>query len=114
MKRTIVAFCMAASVASIALAADRTKPVTLTGCLRSGAEHNSFMLTKVEGTDGPKARGWKTGYLLKRPAKVEIVTGAAAIRPKDHLGRRVTVTGVMDEKERIVKARSIRVHSACA
>jgi hypothetical protein len=124
MKRTIVAFCVAASMASVALAADKVKAekakadkvktVTLTGCVRNGGERNSFMLTKVEGADAPRARGWKTGYLLKRPSNVGVVAAASSIRLKDHVGRRVTVTGTVDQKDRTqIKARSIRVLSSC-
>jgi hypothetical protein len=115
MKRTIVAFCAAAAIASVAAAAERTKSVTLTGCVRSGAERNTFVLTKVEGADAPRARGWKTGYLLKRRSNVEVVPAVSSIRLKDHLGRRVTVIGTLDQKDRTqIKARSVRVLSGCA
>ena len=115
MKRTIAAFCVAASMATVALAAEKTKTVTLTGCVRNGGERNTFMLTKVEGADAPKERGWKTGYLLKRRANVEIVTAGSSVRLKDHVGRKVTVTGTVDAKNRTqLKARSVRVLSSCS
>lgn len=124
MKRTVVAFCMAASLATVALAADgpsvdkpkadKTKWVTLTGCVRNGGERNTFVLTKVEGADAPRARGWKTGYLLKRRTNVDVVAGTSSIRLKDHVGRRVTVAGALEQKDRTqLKVRSIRVLSSC-
>ena len=115
MKRTIAAFCMAASMASVALAADKAKSVTLTGCVRNGGERNTFVLTKVEGADAPKSRGWKTGYLLKRRGNVEVVSAASSVRLKDHVGRKVTVTGTLDEKGGTqLKARTVRVVSSCS
>lgn len=113
MKRTIAAFCAAVAMASVGVtAAEKVKTVTLTGCVRSGGERNTFMLTKVEGADAPRARGWKTGYLMKRRSNVEVVSG---MRAKDHLGRRVTVTGTLEQNDRPqIKARSVRVLSSCA
>lgn len=114
MKRTIAAFCAALAVASVAAAAQKAKTVTLTGCVRSG-ERNTFVLTKVEGAEAPKARGWKTGYLLKRPAHVDVVSAASAVRLREHVGRRVSVTGTLERKDRSqLRARSIRVLSSCA
>jgi len=115
MKRTIAAFCFAVAVASVAAAADKPKTVTLTGCVR-GAEQNMYMLTKVEGSDAPRARGWKTGYLLKRPSNVQVVSGTSSVRLRDHVGRRVSVTGTLEQNEKAqrVRARSIRVLSSCA
>ena len=115
MKRTIAAFCAAVAVASVAVAAEKPKTVTLTGCVRSGAERNTFVLTKVEGADAPRARGWKTGYLLKRRSNVDVVPAVSSIRLKDHVGRRVTVSGTLEQKDRTqIKARSVRVLASCA
>ena len=115
MKRTIAAFCLALSVAAAAMAAEKSKNVTLTGCIRHGGERNTFVLTKVEGTDAPKSRGWKTGYLLKRPSNVDVIPASASVRLKDHVGRKVAVTGTLEHKDRTqVKARSVRVLSSCS
>lgn len=114
MKRTMAAFFVAAAIASVAAAAEKPRTVTLTGCVR-GAERNMFVLTQVEGSDAPRARGWKTGYLLKRRSNVEVVAGAPSVRLRDHVGRRVTVTGTLEQKDRAqIRARSIRVLSSCA
>jgi hypothetical protein len=115
MKRMITAIAVAMTMASVTLAADKPKNVTLTGCVRNGGERNTFVLTKVEGADAPKARGWKTGYLLKRRTNVEVVSAASSVRLKDHVGRKVTVTGTLEEKDGTqIKARSIRVVSTCS
>lgn len=115
MKRMFAAVAVAMSIASVALAADKAKNVTLTGCVRNGGERNTFVLTKVEGADAPKSRGWKTGYLLKRRADVEVVAAASSVRLKDHVGRKVTVVGTLEGKDRTqIKARSVRVVSVCS
>ena len=116
MKRTIAAVCVAASMASVGLmAAERAKNVTLTGCVRAGGERNAFVLTKVEGADAPKSRGWKTGYLVKRPSVVALVAAGSSVRLKDHVGRRVSVNGTLEHKEGAqLKARSVRVLSSCS
>ena len=115
MKRTIAAFCVAASIATAAAAAGPAKSVTLTGCVRNGAERNTFVLTKVEGADAPRSRGWKTGYLLKRRSDVAVVPAASAVRLKDHVGRRVTVSGTLEDKNGTrLKARSVRALSSCS
>jgi hypothetical protein len=115
MKRTLAAFCAAVAMSSVAVAAQKPKTVTLTGCVRSAAERNVFVLTKVDGADAPRARGWKTGYLLKRPSNLEVVPGVSSIRLRDHVGRRVTVTGTLEQKDRAqIRARTIRIVSSCA
>jgi hypothetical protein len=86
----------------------------LTGCVR-GVERNSFVLTRVEGSDAPRARGWKTAYLLKRRSNVEVVAGVPSIRLRDHVGRRVSVTGTLEQKDGAqIRARSVKVLSSCA
>lgn len=113
MKRVIAAFWIAASLASGAAAAEKAKSVTLTGCVR--AERNTFVLTKVEGSDAPKSRRWKTGYLLKRRSDLEVVPAASSVRLKDHVGRKVTVNGTLEHKDSTqLKARSVRVLSSCS
>jgi hypothetical protein len=114
MKRTIAAFCAAVAMASVAAAAQQSRTVTVSGCVRS-AERNTFLLTKVEGADAPRARGWKTGYLLKRPSNVGLVSGTSAVRLRDHVGRRISVTGTLERTDRTqIRARSVRVLSSCA
>lgn len=65
--------------------------VTYVGCLR--ADHGQkFMLTDIGGKNAPKARSWKTGFILKRPANVEVV-GTKGMKLKDHVNHTVQVTG---------------------
>ena len=92
-------------------AADDTRPlvVTLTGCLeRSDKE---FRLNETTGANAPKARSWKSGFLTKRSASVALVP-AGAIPLANHVGRRVTVTGTLVDREMRVRALR-RVAASC-
>jgi hypothetical protein len=79
-------------------------PVTLTGCLVRDDE--TFRLKDTEGTDAPKSRSWKSGFLKKRSASIEILDAANRLRLATHVGERVTVTGALVERE--MQARSLR------
>jgi hypothetical protein len=90
--------------------ASDTGIVTITGCL----EHDDdvFRLKDTEGANAPKARSWKSGFLKKGAARVEIVDVSNRLRLKNHVGKRVSVTGQLHEKEML--ANSVRrVASSC-
>ena len=75
--------------------------VTITGCLVSDGER--FRLNDTSGSEAPKSRNWKTGFLRKRPASIAVVdAGEVALRP--HLGQRVALTGTLEDRD-------LRVHS---
>jgi hypothetical protein len=84
--------------------------VTITGCLEQ--DDDVFRLKGAEGANAPKARSWKSGFLKKGAAKVEIVDVSNRLRLKNHVGKRVSVTGQLHEKEML--ANSVRrVASSC-
>ena len=78
--------------------------VTITGCLEQ--DDDVFRLKDTGGVNAPKARSWKSGFLKKGAAKVEIVDASNRLRLKNHVGRRVSVTGQLHEKEML--ANSVR------
>jgi hypothetical protein len=78
--------------------------VSLSGCLEQ--DDDAFRLKDTEGSNAPKARSWKSGFLKKGSAKVEIVDVSNRLRLKSHVGKRVTVTGQLHEKELL--ANSVR------
>ena len=78
--------------------------VTISGCLEQ--DDDVFRLKDTEGANAPKARSWKSGFLKKGSAKVEIVDVKNRLRLKNHVGKRVTVTGQLHEKEML--ANSVR------
>ena len=71
--------------------------VTITGCLE--VDNQEYRLTDTEGADAPKARSWKSGFLKKRTANLEVLDAAKKLRLATHLGQRVTVTGVVSERK---------------
>jgi hypothetical protein len=78
---------------------------TYVGCLRAENGGKKFVLTDVTGPDAPKARSWKTGFLTKRRAKLQIVAPGLPLR--DHVGRLVQVTGRRSDK--VLRARALKV-----
>jgi hypothetical protein len=101
---------VATSSAAEAQPAANTGIVTITGCL----EHDDdvFRLKNTEGANAPKARSWKSGFLKKGSAKIEIVDASNRLRLKNHVGKRVSVTGQLHEKEML--ANSVRrVAASC-
>jgi hypothetical protein len=93
--------------AEVKPAAD-TGIVTITGCLEQ--DDDTFRLKDTEGANAPKARSWKSGFLKKGAAKVEIIDASNRLGLKRHVGKRVSVTGQLHEKEML--ANSVRRLSA--
>ena len=91
--------------------AANTAPVTIFGCLEQS--NDTFRLTETDGMDAPKSRSWKTAFLKKGAATVEVVDPSHRIRLSSHVGQRVGVTGTLTEKQ--LQARSIRkISSSCS
>jgi hypothetical protein len=85
------------------------KPVTVTGCLeRTDA---GYRLSETTGADAPKARSWKSGFLKKSSATLDVVDPSRALPLADHVGRRVSVTGALVDRD--LQARSVRRVGAC-
>jgi hypothetical protein len=88
----------------------KSSPVTITGCL--GRNDNGFRLTDTDGTDAPKSRRWKSGFLRKGTASVDVVDPGRNSRLASHVGHRVSVTGVLQDRE--MRVRSVRqIAPAC-
>jgi hypothetical protein len=63
-------------------------PTTVTGCLRSGAAADTFVLTTAATTSGG------------RPATYEL-KGGGNVNLEDHVGKRVEVSGVVESQSQI-------------
>ena len=86
------------------------KGVTITGCLERDAD--KFRLRDTEGVDAPKLRSWKSGFLKKGAASIAIVDAANRLKLGNHIGERVSVTGVLLDRE--MQAHSLqRVGTSC-
>ena len=51
--------------------------VTITGCLDN--EDGTFRLTDASGAEAPTARSWKSGFLKKRAAQIEVVDAVGTL-----------------------------------
>ena len=80
--------------------------VTITGCLEAAAK-DRFRLNDTEGANVPKARSWRTGFLKKHSAAVDLVGVPDVAALQTQVGKRVAVTGVQTDRE--LKVSSLRV-----
>jgi len=102
----------ASSAESNAAPAGVNEPaVTITGCLETAVDEDRFRLTDTEGADAPKARGWRSGFLKKRSAPVELLqlSDVKALRPL--VGHRVVATGLLTNRELHVSSLQPAGHS---
>jgi hypothetical protein len=101
-----------AAVESTSTAAAQTvTSVTITGCLANDEE--TFWLKDTSGADAPKSRNWKSGFLKKRPAAIELLDATHALRLPNYVGQRVAATGTLVNRE--MRAHSLqRVGSSCS
>jgi hypothetical protein len=78
--------------------------VTVTGCVERDGD--TFWLKDTEGADAPKSRSWRSGFLKKRPSRIELVDATNTLRLSSQVGRRIAATGVLTNRE--MRARSLR------
>ena len=96
--------------AMVKASAVQSAGVTITGCLER--DNDTFRLRDTTGADAPKSRSWKSGFLKKGSASIEIVDVANRLKLATHIGQRVSVTGMLLDRE--MQARSLqRVGASC-
>jgi hypothetical protein len=78
-------------------AARNPPPVTVEGCLES--DGSTYRLKDTSGLEAPKARSWRTGFLMKRSSSVELVDTTGRLKLRDHVGTRVAATGLHANRE---------------
>jgi hypothetical protein len=84
--------------------------VTITGCV--GGDGDTFWLKDASGVDAPKSRSWRSGFLTKRPSRIELIDASNSLRLSSQVGRRVAATGILMNRE--LRARSLRsVAASC-
>jgi hypothetical protein len=82
---------------------------TYVGCLRSEGDGQKLVLTEVGGKDVPQSRNWKTMFVTKKSAKLE-VRPAGTLSLRQHVGQTVQVSGRrVDDR---IAARSVKVVGA--
>lgn len=103
----------AKAATSVAAAAGTTTAandaaVTVEGCLEF--DKPTYRLKNTSGIKAPAARSWRSGFLMKRSASVELIDERGALKLEDHLGQRVAATGSLVDRK--MHARTLRVISA--
>jgi hypothetical protein len=79
-------------------------PVTIAGCLERDDE--TFRLKDTSGEDAPRSRSWKSAFLKKGAAPVDVVDATKRLKLTNHVGERVSVTGTLSDGE--MQIRSLR------
>jgi hypothetical protein len=69
--------------------------VTMIGCLES--DGSNYRLADVQGNQAPKGRSWKTGFITKKTKNIDLVGAPASLKLQDHIGRKVSVSGLKDD-----------------
>jgi hypothetical protein len=80
-----------------------TPAVTIEGCLEQRGD--SYRLKDTSGADAPKSRSWKSAFLKKGSAPIDLVVPARST-VASHVGEQVRVTGVLTDRE--MQVRSVR------
>jgi hypothetical protein len=89
---------------AVASAAKKPSPVTIAGCLeRTGS---AFRLKDTTGAGAPKSRSWKSGFLKKSSASIDLVESGSGLRLHDQVGRRVSMTGTLTDRQ--MRVQSVR------
>ena len=71
--------------------------VTIEGCLERADD--TFRLTDTAGTNAPTSRSWKSGFLKRRPAAIEVRDSVKRVNLASHVGQRVSVTGTLVDRQ---------------
>jgi hypothetical protein len=100
----------ASTVESASRTTGEPAAVTITGCLERS--DTTYRLTETTGADAPKSRNWKKGFLKKGMAPVEVVDAANRLNLPNHVGQRVSVTGLLVDREMTLRSLQ-RVATSC-
>jgi hypothetical protein len=94
----------APAVASTTPDAESQAVTSLSGCLEATVDGDEFRLTEIESADAPKARSWRSGFLKKRSAPVELVELSDPAGLRKYVGHRVVATGLLTGRELRVRS----------
>ena len=95
---------------AVKAAGQKSGTATITGCLERNDE--TFRLKDTTGADSPKSRTWKSGFLKKGQATIKVVDQTNRLNLPNHVGQRVSVTGVLVDREMQVRSLQ-RVAASC-
>lgn len=77
---------------------------TIGGCLVH--DDGMFKLKDTDGDHAPKSRSWKSGFIKKGSARIELVDASHRVDFTSHVGYRVNVSGLLADRE--MQVRSIK------
>jgi len=104
----------AAPTAADAIAAAGAKAprvTTVSGCLER--EDAAYRLKDTSGEEAPRARSWKSGFLKKGSAPIDLYDTANRTKLPAHVGQRISVTGELVDREMYVRSVQ-RVAATCS
>ena len=96
--------------AAEAAAKAKLVPVTITGCL--AREDAAYRLKDTAGDEAPRARSWKSGFLKKGSAPIDLYDTTNRVKLPAHVGERISVTGELRDRELYVRSLQ-RVSASC-
>ena len=82
------------------------RAVTISGCLEMTVDEGQFRLSDTDGADAPKARSWRSGFLKKGSAPVELLGFSDAPTLRSYVGHRVVATGLLSGRQ--LRVRSVQ------
>ena len=81
---------------------------TITGCLVL-RDDGMFQLKDNDGEHAPKARSWKSGFIKKGSATIDVFDAGNRLKLGTHANYRISVSGTLTDRQ--LRARSIRATS---
>jgi hypothetical protein len=79
--------------------------VTISGCLEQ--DDQRFLLKDTSGEDAPKGRSWRSGFLRRSAATIDVIDQGDRHHLPTYVGQRVSVTGTLVDRE--MQVRSVRI-----
>lgn len=76
--------------------------VEVTGCLQRA--DGGFVLKDTDGSAAPRSRSWKSGFLKKNSASLDLSDASRAAHLSEHVGQRVSVTGTLIDRQMSVQS----------
>jgi hypothetical protein len=83
--------------------------VTISGCLEQNDER--FRLKDTTGDNAPKGRSWRSGFLRRSASTIDVIDQADRHHLPTYVGQRVSVTGMLVDREMQVRSVSIVAES---
>jgi hypothetical protein len=81
---------------------------TITGCLVL-RDDGMFQLKDNDGEHAPKARSWKSGFIKKGSASIDVFDAGNRLKLGSHVNHRVSVSGTLTDRQ--LRARAMRATS---